>query len=92
MLSQEIRDYLDRKETMLAVFVAFKSVYDSVWKVKSMDMLQKIGVKSRVLKWFHSFITQRFCAAKFENETPKYKQSRRAVPLEQSQVPPFLIL
>jgi hypothetical protein len=47
---------------MLAVFVDFMSAYDSVWRVKSMNKLQKIGVKCRVHKWFHSFIAEHFCA------------------------------
>jgi hypothetical protein len=80
MLSQEIKDSLDRKEILLAVFVDFKSAYDSVWRVKLMDKLQKIGVRGRMLKWFHNFITQRFCATKFENNLSKYKQTRRGLP------------
>jgi hypothetical protein len=43
-LSQEIEDSLDRKEILFAVFVNFKSAYDSV-------------VRGRMLKWFHNFIT-----------------------------------
>jgi hypothetical protein len=80
MPSQEIKDSLDRKETLLAVFVDFKSVYDSVWRVKLMDKLQKIGIKGSMLKWFHNFITQCFCATKFENNLSKYKQTRRGLP------------
>jgi hypothetical protein len=41
MLRQEIKDSLDRKEILLAVFVDFKSACDSVWRVKLMDKLQK---------------------------------------------------
>jgi ribonuclease HI len=80
MLSQEIKDSLDRQETMIAVFVDFKSAYDSVWRVKLVDKLQAIGVKGRMLKWIHNFITQRFCATKFENKLSKYKQIRRGLP------------
>jgi hypothetical protein len=80
MLSQEIKDPLDRKEILLAVFVDFKSAYDSVWRVKLMDKLQKIGVRGRRLKWFHNFIIRRFCATKFENNFSKYKQTRRRLP------------
>jgi hypothetical protein len=41
MLSQEIKDSLDRKGILLTVFVDFKSAYDSVWRVNLMDKLQK---------------------------------------------------
>jgi hypothetical protein len=80
MLSQEIKNFLDRKEILLEVFVDFKSAYHSVWRVKLMDKLQKIGVRGRMLKWFHNFITQRFCATKFKNNLSKYKQTRRGLP------------
>jgi hypothetical protein len=80
MLSQEIKDSLDRKEILLAVFVDFKSAYDSVLRVKLMDKLQKIDVRGRMLKLFHNFITQHFCARKFENNFSKYKQIRRGLP------------
>jgi hypothetical protein len=35
---------------MLAVFVDFKRVYDSIWRVELMDKLWKIGVKGKKLK------------------------------------------
>jgi hypothetical protein len=36
MLCQEIKESLDRKETMQEVFVDFKNANDSVWKVNLM--------------------------------------------------------
>jgi hypothetical protein len=33
-----------------------------------------------MLKWFHNFITQHFCATKFENEISKYMQTRSGPP------------
>jgi hypothetical protein len=39
LCNQEIKDSLDRKEILLAVFVDFKSAYDSVWRAKLMDKL-----------------------------------------------------
>jgi hypothetical protein len=57
VVSQEIKDSFDGKETMLAVFVDFKSASDSAWRVKLMDKLQKVGVKGGMLKWFHNVIT-----------------------------------
>jgi hypothetical protein len=33
-----------------------------------------------MFKWFHNFITQRFCITKFENNLSKYKQTRRELP------------
>jgi hypothetical protein len=47
--------------------------------VKLADKLQKIGVKCRMPKWFHSLITQCFWATRVEKEASKYKQSRRGL-------------
>jgi hypothetical protein len=33
MLSQKIKDSLERKETMLAVFIDFKGAYDSILRI-----------------------------------------------------------
>jgi hypothetical protein len=87
MLSQEIKDSLDRKEILLAVFVDFKSVYDSVWRVKLMYKLQKIGVRVRMLKWVHNFITHRFCATKLKVTSQNINRLGEDYPREQSQVP-----
>jgi hypothetical protein len=47
-----------------------------------MDKLQTTGVKGRMLKWIHNFITQCLCAIKFENLLSKYKQIRTGLPQE----------
>jgi hypothetical protein len=47
---------------------------------KTYGQITKIGVRGRMLKWFHNFITQRFCATKFGNNLSKYKQTRRGLP------------
>jgi hypothetical protein len=73
MLCQKTKNS-KQKETMLAVFVDFKSAYDSIWRVKLMDKLQTIGVKGRTLKWIHTFISH-LCAIKSENKLSKYKKS-----------------
>lgn len=33
-LSQDIKDLVDKAETVLAVFIDFKGAYDSVWRLK----------------------------------------------------------
>jgi hypothetical protein len=42
-----------------------------------MDRLQKIAVKDRMLKCFHKFITQHFCATEVETEATKCKGSEK---------------
>jgi hypothetical protein len=64
-LARTFKDTLDRKEMMLVVFVDFRSACDCVWRVQLMDKLQTFGVKGRMLKWIHNFISQCLCATKF---------------------------
>jgi hypothetical protein len=44
-----------------------------------MVKLQKIAVKGRMLKCFHKFITQHFCATEVETEAAKCKGSKRTL-------------
>jgi hypothetical protein len=78
MLSQEIKDSLDRRENTCSVF-DFGSACDSVWRVKLKDKIGKIGVKGRMLIWFHSLIIHHFYVIKCENKISGYKQSRRGL-------------
>jgi hypothetical protein len=41
MFSQDIKDTLDRKETVLAAFVDLRSAYDSCWRLKLVGKSQK---------------------------------------------------
>jgi hypothetical protein len=38
-----VKESLARKETLFAVFVDFRSVYDSVWRMKFRDKSQKLS-------------------------------------------------
>jgi potassium voltage-gated channel Eag-related subfamily H protein 8 len=58
-LSQFIKNALDNKRILTAVFVDFKSAYDSVWKENLLFKLIRSGIKSNLLNWFESFISHR---------------------------------
>ena len=79
-LSQEIKDSLDKEETVLAVFVDFKSAYDSVWRTKLLDKMHKIGINNNMLRWFYNFLIQRFSATRYGETISKFKQSKRGLP------------
>jgi hypothetical protein len=58
-LSQFIKDALDNKHILTAVFVNFKSAYDSVWKENLLSKLIRSGIRSNLLHWLESFISHR---------------------------------
>ena len=43
LLSQEIKDCLDKKQTVLAVYVDFKGAYDSVPRLKLLEKMVNLG-------------------------------------------------
>jgi potassium voltage-gated channel Eag-related subfamily H protein 8 len=49
--SQAFKDALDKKHVLTAVFIDFKSSYDSLWKENLLLKLAKLGTKSNLLKW-----------------------------------------
>jgi len=58
-LSQFIKDALDNKRILTAVFVNFKSAYGSVWKENLLFKLIRSGIRSNQLHWLKSFISHR---------------------------------
>jgi hypothetical protein len=58
-ISQFIKDALDNKRILTAVFVDFKSAYDSVWKENLLVILIRSGIRSNLLHWLESFISHR---------------------------------
>jgi len=60
-LSQFIKDALDNKRILTALFIDFKSTYDSVWKEYLLLKLFRSGIRSNLLQWLESFISHRAC-------------------------------
>ena len=57
-LSHFIKDALDNKHILTAVFVDFKSAYYSVWKENLLLKLIRSGIRSNLLHWLE-FISYR---------------------------------
>ncbi|GIY38941.1 reverse transcriptase domain-containing protein [Caerostris extrusa] len=83
LLSQVVKDSIDKKKVMAADYIDFKSAYDSVWRDKRIRKLKEIGVEGTMLKWFISFLDQKSCKARFGNstsKTPKLLGPGRTIP------------
>jgi hypothetical protein len=52
--SQLIEDALDNKRILTAVFIDFKSAYDSVWKEHFLLTLVSSRIRSNLLQWLES--------------------------------------
>jgi hypothetical protein len=71
-LSQFIKDALDDKRILTAVFIDFKSAYDSVWKENLLLNLARSGVRANLLHWIESFISYRACKVRYGEYYSKY--------------------
>ena len=62
--SQFIKDALGNKRILTAVFIDFKLAYDSVWK-ENLLKLVRFGIRSNLLQWLESFISNRAYYSKY---------------------------
>jgi len=79
-LSQFIKDALDNKRTLTAVFIDFKSAYDSVWKENLLLKLVRSGIKSNLIQWLESFISHRARKFRYGEHYSKYHILQTGLP------------
>ena len=78
--SQFIRDALDNKCILTAVFTDFKSAYDCVWKENLLLKLAGSGIRSNLLQWLEPSISHRACEVRFGEYYSKYNILQRGLP------------
>lgn len=79
-LSQHIKDALNRKHILTAIFVDFSTAYDSVWKERLLQKLLRAGVNSKMLHWIEAFIRERSCKVNYNNHLSNSKLLQTGVP------------
>jgi len=79
-LSQFIKDALDNKRIITAVFIDFKSAYDSVWKENLLLKLVRSGIRSNLLQWLESFISHRTRKVRYAEHYSKYHMLQAGLP------------
>ena len=70
--SQFIKHALDNKRILTAVFIDFKSTYDSVWKENLLLKLVRSGIRSNLLQWLESFISHTACKVRYGEYYSRY--------------------
>jgi len=78
--SQFIKDALDNKRISTAVFVNFKSAYDSVWKENLLLKLVRSRIRSNLIHWLESFISHRACKVRYGGYYSKYHILQTGLP------------
>jgi len=79
-LSQFIKDALHNKHILTAVFIDFKSAYDSVWKENLLLKLVRSEIRSHLLQWLESFISHRACKVRYGEQNSKYHTLQTGLP------------
>ena len=67
-----IKDALDNKRILTAVFVDFESAHDSVWRKNLLLKLVRSGIRSKLIQWLELFISHRACKVRQGEYYSKY--------------------
>ena len=79
-LENTIRSTYIDKNICLVIFVDLSKAYDTVWNAGLLYKLQKCGVKGKMLKWIHEYLSGRNFKVFFEGEYSSDKQISSGVP------------
>jgi hypothetical protein len=79
-LTQAIKDSLDERKSVLATFVDFESAYDRVWRLRSLQKLQFLGICGNMFTWIKNFVSQRFSAVRYGEAVSKFRQTETGLP------------
>lgn len=69
----------DNKQKTGVVFLDFKRAFETIDRNKLIKKLDKYGIKSNVLKWFTSYLTDRTQQVKFNNVTSSKRKTKYRV-------------
>jgi hypothetical protein len=75
--TQEIKEALNKHESVLAVLVDFKGAYNTIWREK---LINKLKLRGKMLNWLRRFLVERWISTKFNNTSSKYKQTKLGLP------------
>ncbi|GFU91726.1 transposable element Tc1 transposase [Trichonephila clavipes] len=65
LVSQLVKDALDNRQALTAVFIDLKSAYDNVWRACLLLQLTKIGIRANLFNWIGGLLCQRCCRVRY---------------------------
>src|SRR5699024_4242807 len=71
---------IEEGKTIIAVFLDFRRAFEIIDREILLVKLKKIGVDAVVLRWFESYLTNRYQAVKFGNCISSKKEIKYGVP------------
>ncbi|GFY15673.1 hydroxysteroid dehydrogenase-like protein 1 [Trichonephila clavipes] len=78
-LTQPIKDSFQKKQSMLVVFVDFKSASDRVWRKMLLKKLLHMNVSGHLFKWISDLLSQHL-NIKYDNSRSGYGHTRQGLP------------
>lgn len=76
----EFKNNCDKKRKTGVTFLDFKRAFETIDRDKLINKLKKYGIKSNVLKWFKSYLSDRTQQVKFNNVTSSKRKTKYGVP------------
>jgi len=80
LISELMKDALDKKQILSAIFIDPNSAYDLVYRKSLLLKISNIGISSNMFCWFTSFLGQRICRVRFENCLSQFKNLKTGLP------------
>ncbi|KAF2348964.1 Ribonuclease H domain [Trinorchestia longiramus] len=79
-LEAAIRSAITRREILLCLFVDLKDAFNTVWPTGVLSKLGSCGVQGPILRWLHSYLTNRSFQVYFEGSYSSVRGARSDVP------------
>ncbi|KAF2357973.1 Reverse transcriptase domain [Trinorchestia longiramus] len=79
-LEAAIRSAITRREILLCLFVDLTDAFNTVWPTGVLYKLGSCGVRGPILRWLHSYLTNRSFQVYFEGSYSSMRGSRSGVP------------
>ena len=79
-LENTIRTTYIEKKICLVIFIDLSKAYDTIWHTGLLYKLQQSGIKGKILKWIHEYVSNRSFKVFFEGEYSCEKKISSGVP------------
>lgn len=78
--SNTVNSSLNKNYHVLVIYIDFKKAFDTLCHIRIIQMLEKIGLRSQILEWFKSYLSDRAFKVKICNTFSQPTQISYGVP------------
>jgi hypothetical protein len=79
-IMQEVKEGLNKKHSTLALYVDFKTAFDTVDRKRLLQKMEAMEIPENLYRWVNIFLSQPFIRVKYNGKASRYRQTRSGVP------------